>query len=68
MFGLLAGIVALIAAGGLVAYCVVLTFRWLKDKIKKNLKIRTSRKLLLWIWAKSSLHAPTNVLSVNSKN
>ncbi len=35
MIGLIAGIVALIAAGCLVAYAIVLTFRWLKNKIKK---------------------------------
>lgn len=45
MIGLIAGIVGLIAAGCLVAYAIVLTFRWLKNKIKEKLAAKNAKKV-----------------------
>ena len=45
MIGLIAGIVALVAAGCLVAYAVTLTIRWLKNKIKEKLAARNAKKV-----------------------
>ncbi|MCD8222965.1 MAG: hypothetical protein LUD07_12450 [Clostridiales bacterium] len=45
MFGLIVGIVGLIAAGSLVAYLVVLTFSWLKNKIKEKLAAKNVKKV-----------------------
>lgn len=47
MLGLLAGIVALIAAGCLVAYAIVLTIRWLRNKIKEKFAKRTVKKVVV---------------------
>lgn len=43
--GLFLGIVAVIAIGALIAYAVVLTIRWLKDKIKSLLAKRNVKKV-----------------------
>lgn len=45
MFGLLAGIVGLIALGCIVAYVVVLTIKWLRNKIKEKLAKRNVKKV-----------------------
>lgn len=45
MFGIIAGIVGLIALGCLVAYAIVLTFRWLKNKIKEKLAAKNAKKV-----------------------
>lgn len=45
MFGLLLGIVGLVATGCLVAYAIVLTIRWLKNKIKEKLATKNARKV-----------------------
>ncbi|MBD5103195.1 MAG: hypothetical protein HDT27_11030 [Subdoligranulum sp.] len=45
MFGIIAGIIGLVAAGCLVAYAIILTFRWLKDKIKEKLAAKNSKKV-----------------------
>lgn len=45
MIRLIAGIVGLIAAGCLVAYAIVLTFRWLKNKIKEKLAAKNAKKV-----------------------
>lgn len=45
MIGLIAGIVGLIAAGCLVAYAIILTFRWLKNKIKEKLAAKNAKKV-----------------------
>lgn len=45
MFGLLAGIVGLIALGCLVAYAVVLTVKWLRQKIKEKLRNRNVKRV-----------------------
>lgn len=45
MLGLIIGIVGLIAAGTLVAYAIILTFRWLKNKIKERLAAKNAKKV-----------------------
>ena len=45
MFGLIIGIVGLIAVGTLVAYAIVLTLRWLKNKIKEMLAAKNAKKV-----------------------
>ena len=45
MFGLIIGIVGLIAVGTLVAYAIVLTLRWLKNKIKEKLAAKNAKKV-----------------------
>lgn len=45
MLGLILGIVGLIAAGCLVAYAILLTFRWLKNKIKEKLAAKNAKKV-----------------------
>lgn len=45
MIGLIAGIVGLIALGCLVAYAIVLTFKWLKNKIKEKLAAKNAKKV-----------------------
>lgn len=45
MLGLIAGIVGLIAAGCLVAYAIILTIRWLKNKIKEKLAAKNVKKV-----------------------
>lgn len=45
MLGLIAGIVGLVAAGCLVAYAIILTFRWLKNKIKEKLAAKNIKKV-----------------------
>ena len=45
MLGLIAGIVGLIALGCLVAYVVVLTIKWLKNKIKEKLQKKNVKKV-----------------------
>lgn len=45
MFGLIVGIIGLIAAGALTAYAIVLTFRWLKNKIKEKLAAKNVKKV-----------------------
>lgn len=45
MFRLLAGIVGLIALGCIVAYVVVLTIKWLRNKIKEKLAKRNVKKV-----------------------
>lgn len=43
--GLFLAIAGIIAAGALIAYAVVLTLRWLKDKIRKLLAKRNIKKV-----------------------
>ena len=45
MLGLIMGIIGLVAAGCLVAYAVVLTFRWLTNKIKAKLAAKNAKKV-----------------------
>lgn len=45
MFGLIAGIIGLIAIGCLVAYAVVLTIKWLRDKIKEKIAKKNVKKV-----------------------
>ena len=45
MLGLVVGIIGLIAAGCLVAYAVVLTVRWLKNKIKEKFQKKNVKKV-----------------------
>lgn len=45
MFGIIAGIVGLIAVGCLVAYAIVLTIKWLKKKIKEKLAAKNIKKV-----------------------
>lgn len=45
MFAILAGIVGLIAVGCLVAYAVVVTIKWLKNKISEKLAKRNVKKV-----------------------
>lgn len=45
MFALLAGIVGLIALGCLVAYAVVVTFKWLRNRITEKLAKRNVKKV-----------------------
>lgn len=47
MIGLIAGIVGLIAAGCLVAYAVILTIRWIKEKIMEKLATKNAKKVAL---------------------
>lgn len=47
MFGLIAGIVGLIALGCLVAYAVILTIKWIKNKIKEKLANKKVKKVAL---------------------
>ena len=42
MIGLIAAIVGMVAAGCLLAYAVVVTIKWLKNKIKEKLADRKS--------------------------
>lgn len=46
-FGIVAGIVALIAAGCLVAYTIILTFKWLFNKIEEKLAARNAKKVIV---------------------
>lgn len=43
--GLLIGIVSLIAAGCLVAYAIVLTLRWVKEKIREKIQQKNAKKV-----------------------
>ena len=43
--GLIAGIIAMVAAGCLVAYAISLTIKWLRDKIKDKLKQENVKKV-----------------------
>lgn len=43
--GLIAGIIAMVAAGCLVAYAISLTIKWLRDKIKDKLKQKNVKKV-----------------------
>lgn len=45
MFALIAGIVGLIAIGCLVAYAVVLTIKWLRNKIAEKLAKKNVKKV-----------------------
>lgn len=45
MFQLIAGIVGLIALGCLAVYAIVLTFKWLKNKITEKLAKRNVKKV-----------------------
>lgn len=45
MLGLIAGIVGLIALGCLVAYVIVLTIKWLRNKIKEKLQKKNVKKV-----------------------
>lgn len=45
MLTLIAGIVGSIAAGCLVAYAIILTIRWLKNKIKEKLAAKNAKKV-----------------------
>lgn len=45
MFGLIAGIIGLIAMGCLVAYAIVLTIKWLRNKIREKLAKRNVKKV-----------------------
>lgn len=45
MITLLAGIVALISLGCLVAYAIVLTMKWIKNKIKEKLDNKNVKKV-----------------------
>lgn len=45
MFGILAGIVGLIAIGCIIAYAVIVTFTWLKNKIKEKLAAKKAKKV-----------------------
>lgn len=45
MLALIIGIVGLIAAGALVAYAIILTIRWLKNKIKEKLAAKNVKKV-----------------------
>ncbi|MCM1251676.1 MAG: hypothetical protein NC321_02560 [Clostridium sp.] len=47
MLALLAGIVGLIAMGCLVAYAVVLTFKWLRNKISEKLAKKNVKKVVV---------------------
>lgn len=47
MIGLIGAIVGLIAAGCLVAYAIILTMRWLKNKIKEKLAAKNAKKVAL---------------------
>lgn len=43
--GLIAGIIAMVAAGCLAAYAISLTIKWLRDKIKDKLKQKNVKKV-----------------------
>ena len=45
MFGLILAIASVVALGCLIAYAVVLTFRWLKNKIKEKLTQKNAKKV-----------------------
>ena len=45
MFAILAGIVGLIALGCIVAYAIIVTFKWLKNKIKEKLAAKNAKKV-----------------------
>ncbi len=45
MMTILAGLIGLIALGCLVAYAVVVTFKWLKNKIKEKLARKNVKKV-----------------------
>ncbi len=45
MFGLIARIIALIAAGIVVAHAIIVTFTWLKDNIKKRILEKKMKKV-----------------------
>ncbi|MCI8985014.1 MAG: hypothetical protein HFI60_03545 [Lachnospiraceae bacterium] len=45
MFAILAGIVGLIAVGCLIAYAVVVTIKWLRNKISEKLAKRNVKKV-----------------------
>lgn len=45
MFKLIVGIVGLIAAGCLVTYVIILTLKWLKDKITEKLAKKNVKKV-----------------------
>lgn len=43
--GLILGIVALVAAGCIVAYAVIVTAKWIKNKIKDKIRQRNAKKV-----------------------
>lgn len=45
MFSLIAGIVGLVALGCIVAYAVVVTIKWLKNKIKEKFEQKNVKKV-----------------------
>lgn len=45
MVGLILSIIGLVAAGSLVAYAVVLTIKWLKNKIAEKLAQKNAKKV-----------------------
>ena len=47
MFGFIMAIIALVAAGCIVAYAVVLTIKWLRNKVKEKLAKKNVEKVVL---------------------
>ena len=45
MFGLIAGIIGLIALGCLVAYAIVLTIKWIRNKVAEKLAKKNDKKV-----------------------
>jgi len=45
MIGLILAIIGIIAAGVFIAYAVIMTARWIKNKIKEKLAQRNAKKL-----------------------
>ena len=45
MFGLIAGIIGLIALGCLVAYAIVLTIKWIRNKVAEKLAKKNVKKV-----------------------
>ncbi len=45
MFGIIAGIIALVAVGAIVAHTIIVTFNWLKRNIKERIFAKKAKKV-----------------------
>lgn len=45
LFGIIAGIIALVAVGAIVAHAIIVTFNWLKRNIKERILAKKAKKV-----------------------
>lgn len=45
MLGLILSVIGIVAVGGLVAYAIVLTFKWLKNQIEERIRQKNAKKV-----------------------